>query len=77
MVLGSPPCRRPKLGFGSIGGALAAADGSTDGAVVAAGGSTDGVVGVAVDGSIGGDGYAYLSVSEENSISLKFLPQLW
>jgi hypothetical protein len=58
VVLGSPPCRRPKLGFGSIGGALAAADGSTDGAVVAAGGSTDGVVGVAVDGSIGGDGYA-------------------
>ena len=47
-----------KLGFGSIGGALAAADGSTDGVVVAAGGSTDGVVGLAVDGSIGGDGYA-------------------
>jgi hypothetical protein len=47
-------------GFGSIGGALAAGDGSTDGAVVAAGGSTDGVVGVAVDGSIGGDGYSLL-----------------
>jgi len=47
--------QRPMLGFGSIVGVLAAADGLTDGVlVVAAGGSTDGVL-VEVDGSIGGE----------------------
>jgi hypothetical protein len=44
------------LGFGSIVGVLAAADGLTDGVlVVAAGGSTDGVLVVAEVGSIGGE----------------------
>jgi hypothetical protein len=62
-------------GFGSINGALAAADGLTDGAVVAAGGSTDGVVGVAVDGSIGGDGYAeFICVRGEILCLSSFLP---
>ena len=42
------------LGFGSIDGVLASADGLTDGVLVAADGSTDGAVLAEVHGSIGG-----------------------
>jgi hypothetical protein len=77
VVLGSPPCRRPKLGFGSIGGPSPR---RMDQPMGWWSRQVDQPMGWSASRSMDQSvvmGTPNLSVSEENSISLKFLPQLW